>query len=152
LLDYIEGLNEKFEILGIGRTENATFIYNYKSLNLKYNCIDLLNKNLVSELLIDFKPDNIIHLASVSSVGLSWEFPHESFVNNTNIFLNLIEELRKEKSNCRILSVGSSEEYGNVAASLLPLREETRLNPVNPYAVARVSQEMISRIYEKGYD
>jgi GDP-4-dehydro-6-deoxy-D-mannose reductase len=34
---------------------------------------------------------------------------------------------------------------------MLPLREDAPLNPISPYAVARVSQEMISKIYEQGY-
>ncbi|MBE0557974.1 MAG: GDP-mannose 4,6-dehydratase, partial [Proteobacteria bacterium] len=52
---------------------------------------------------------------------------------------------------CRILSIGSSEEYGNVAAEDLPLKEDHPLNPVSPYAVARVSQELLSRVYSNGY-
>lgn len=52
---------------------------------------------------------------------------------------------------CRILSIGSSEEYGNVQAKDMPLREDHALNPISPYAVARVSQEMLSKIYVDGY-
>jgi GDP-4-dehydro-6-deoxy-D-mannose reductase len=52
---------------------------------------------------------------------------------------------------CRILSIGSSEEYGNVEEGDLPLDEEQALNPISPYAVARVSQEMLSKVYVDGY-
>ncbi|MEI9959231.1 MAG: GDP-mannose 4,6-dehydratase [Ferruginibacter sp.] len=83
------------------------------------------------------KPEYILHLASVSSVALSWKTPLESFVNNTNIFLNLVEEVRAYKINCRILSIGSSEEYGEVTEDQLPLTETHQLKPVSPYAVAR---------------
>ena len=51
----------------------------------------------------------------------------------------------------RILSIGSSEEYGNVDEKSLPLTEEHMPKPVSPYAVARVSQEMISKVYVDGY-
>lgn len=44
------------------------------------------------------------------------------------------------------LSFGSSEESGNVTAEQLPLREYMHLEPVSPYAVARVSQEMIDEM------
>jgi GDP-4-dehydro-6-deoxy-D-mannose reductase len=77
--------------------------------------------------------------------------PLESFLNNTNIFLNIAEIVRKNALCCRILSVGSSEEYGNVAPEMLPLKETLALNPVNPYAVARVSQEMLAQCYVKSY-
>jgi GDP-4-dehydro-6-deoxy-D-mannose reductase len=33
----------------------------------------------------------------------------------------------------------------------IPLKEDAPLNPASPYAVARVSQEMVSRIYSRGY-
>ena len=72
-------------------------------------------------------------------------------MNNTNIFLNLVESIRKHNINCRILSIGSSEQYGLVEKDNLPLIEMTKLNPISPYAIAKVSQEMMSNIYTKGY-
>lgn len=68
-----------------------------------------------------------------------------------DIFLNLVEIVRANAPACRILSVGSSEGYGNVDSSLLPLREKYSLKPSNPYAVARVAQEQLSKIYCNGY-
>jgi GDP-4-dehydro-6-deoxy-D-mannose reductase len=96
-------------------------------------------------------PQRIIHLASASSVALSWERPVECFSNNTNIFLNLIEAVRLSGVKCRILSVGSSEEYGPVTDRAVPLDESCPLNPMNPYAVARVAQEQLSRVFVSGY-
>ena len=98
-----------------------------------------------------FKPDYILHLAAFSSVAYSWKYPTESFMNNSNIFLNLIDAIREVDPSCRILSVGSSEEYGNVSRTELPLKESQRVNPVSPYAVARVSQELMSKVYVKAY-
>ena len=70
---------------------------------------------------------------------------------NTNIFLNLVEQIRLLNLSCRILSVGSSEEYGNIEPDLIPLIETYPTNPISPYAVARVSQEMLSQVYCEGY-
>ena len=142
---------DNFDILGVGRSSNSASINKFSDLNINYQSIDLLNKNEVADCVNNFKPDFLLHLASISSVGHSWKFPQDSFVNNTNIFLNLIEQIRLQEIPCRILSIGSSEEYGNVTKEMLPLREDSPLNPISPYAVARVSQEMISKIYEQGY-
>lgn len=120
-------------------------IYSHLSLIKKH--INLLDYNLLKKEINDFKPDRILHLASFSSVAKSWEYPQESFSNNTNIFLNLVEAVRHTKTKCRILSIGSSEEYGNVKPSDVPLTEEHSLKPISPYAVARVSQEMLSKIF-----
>jgi len=98
-----------------------------------------------------YQPDTVVHLAAQSSVGYSWDNPVSSFNNNVNIFLNLIESIRISNIDCRILSVGSSESYGIVDKSILPLKESDALNPISPYAVARVSQEMLSKVYVEGY-
>jgi GDP-4-dehydro-6-deoxy-D-mannose reductase len=65
--------------------------------------------------------------------------------------LNVLDQARVRGIDCRILSVGSSEEYGNIDTEKLPLREDMPLNPVSPYAVARASQEMLSKVYVDGY-
>ena len=140
------------EVLGIDKNFPDFKFDIYPNLKITFKDIDLLKKKDVEEALITFKPQYILHLASVSSVALSWQTPFESFVNNTNIFLNLAEQVRINKIDCRILSVGSSEEYGEVAEHELPLTEENSLRPLSPYAVARVSQEMLSKIYADGFN
>ena len=59
----------------------------------------------------------------------------------------MVDAVRQACPNCRILSVGSSEEYGDILHADLPLRENQPLNPISPYAVARVSQELLSKVY-----
>jgi GDP-4-dehydro-6-deoxy-D-mannose reductase len=123
----------------------------YKNTKISFEKIDLLHKGKVEYIIHEFQPNYILHLASFSSVAFSWKEPVQSFQNNTNIFLNLIDAVRKLNMDVRILSVGSSEEYGDVNDEDLPLREEQPLNPVSPYAVARMSQEYLSKIYTVGY-
>lgn len=121
---------------------------------LSFRCyqVDLLNMKELEKVFGRFEPDYVVHLASYSSVAYSWKYPVESFTNNTNIFLNLITVAMKYNRNCRILSVGSSEEYGVVSREMLPIREDTDLNPISPYAVARVSQEMLSKVFAQNYN
>ena len=150
-LTFLSTRENEFTILGLGRSEDIFDKQKYPHLNIEYKKIDLLNREYVGEILKNFKPTHLLHLASFSSVGHSWKNPNESFVNNTNIFLNLVDQLRLLNIPCRILSIGSSEEYGNDDPGCLPLTEESNLAPISPYAVARVSQEMISKIYADGY-
>jgi GDP-4-dehydro-6-deoxy-D-mannose reductase len=113
---------------------------------------DLLDFSTVNNIIKNIKPDYILHLASFSSVSQSWNEPVKSFLNNTNAFLNLVEAIRVQKLSTRILSVGSSEEYGIVSDSDLPLKEERPTIPENPYAVARVSEEHLAQVYAKGFN
>jgi GDP-4-dehydro-6-deoxy-D-mannose reductase len=115
-----------------------------------YQC-DLLDSKKTNEIIEWIQPDYILHLASFSSVSQSWGEPMTSFLNNTNAFLNIVEAVRTLDFNTKILSIGSSEEYGIVKESDLPLNEKKHVAPANPYAVARVSEEYLAQIYAKGY-
>ena len=115
-----------------------------------YGC-NLIGVDAIKVILSIERPDVIVHLAAVSSVAQSWKVPVDSFLNNTNIFLNVAEAIRSLKLPARILSVGSSEEYGNVPKKEMPIREEHPLAPASPYAVARVAQEQLSRLYADGF-
>jgi len=150
-LNFLNEAEPGSEVLGIDRNSPSFDFSKYPNLRISFRNTDLLNKEMVKEVLTDFKPEYILHLASVSSVAQSWQTPLDSFVNNTNIFLNLAEEVRENHIACRILSVGSSDEYGEVAENELPLTEDHPLKPLSPYAVARVSQEMLSKMYAEGF-
>lgn len=147
LLSEYNNSGYKNEVLGVDLMEPAFDI----GANNSFKKINLLNELKLNDLISDFKPDYVIHLASFSKVSESWKSPIESFKNNTNIFLNLIEAIRQNCPTSKLLSIGSSEEYGVVEAKQLPLKENNELNPNSPYSVARVSQEWMSKVYAKGY-
>lgn len=140
------------EVFGIDIRKPAfdTTVYADR-LKISFKEVNLLDKEALKEVLEIFKPQYILHLASFSSVAFSWQHPEESFVNNTNIFLNMTGILKELQLPCRVLSIGSSEEYGNVLPKHLPLKETMQLQPVSPYAVARVSQEMLSKVFVDSY-
>jgi len=148
-------VSEDVDVLGIDLLpahDLKTDSYKFKRLKIKFQSLNLLDYNHFESITCNFLPTRIIHLAALSSVGESWNKPVECFLNNTNIFLNLVEIIRTNNINCRILSVGSSEEYGNVDISSIPLLENSELKPVSPYAIARVSQEMLASYYVKTFD
>jgi GDP-4-dehydro-6-deoxy-D-mannose reductase len=148
-IEYLSQAQGKTNILGIDITK-PTFGFKRHN-NIRFSKVDLLEASKIRDIILKFQPDFILHLASFSSVAFSWQKPIRSFKNNTNIFLNLLEAVRKVDIKCRILSVGSSEEYGIMEGEDLPLSEVARLNPISPYAVARVSQELLSKVYVDGY-
>lgn len=150
-LNYLERNRIRAEVMGIDIAVPSFDHSSFDHVSCSFEKIDLLNKAELKDLLHRFQPDYVLHLASYSSVAFSWKHPVESFTNNTNIFLNLIETIKTIGTRCRILSIGSSEEYGNVDPADLPLTESQELHPVSPYAVARVSQEMLSKVYVDSY-
>jgi GDP-4-dehydro-6-deoxy-D-mannose reductase len=146
-IEFLDSLKIPCAVLGIDLYEPVFDFNRFLYIGCTFSKVDLLEKEQIENAVSGFRPDYILHLASYSSVAFSWKNPVASFSNNTNIYLNLMEQVRKLNAKCRILSVGSSEEYGNVSADEMPLSESHSLRPVSPYAVARVSQEMLSKIY-----
>lgn len=138
---FIEHLNlvePDADVLGLG-IEGQTNIN-----KIKYESVDLCDSVSVNNIIMEYKPDYIIHLAAVSSVAKSWDDPAGCFLHNNATFLNLAEAIRKNSLSTRILSVGSSEEYGVYNKQI---KETDGLHPKNPYSVARVSQEYLSKLY-----
>jgi GDP-4-dehydro-6-deoxy-D-mannose reductase len=147
----LESIKNPCTILGVDINPPAFDQIKYSHIHCTFQKVDLLNRKQVDNILYNFQPDYILHLASYSSVAYSWKNPVSAFVNNSNIFLNLIDQVRVLNLPCRILSVGSSEEYGKILSGSLPLHEGLATHPTSPYAVARVTQEMLSQIYAEGY-
>jgi len=128
------------------------FIFDdFKNVKVDFKKINLLSKERIKNIIAEFQPNYILHFASLSSVAYSWKEPVQSFKNDTNILLNLLDSTRKLNLNTRVLVIGSSEEYGSVKNEDLPLKEEHKLNPCSPYAVARMAQEYLSRVYVDHY-
>ena len=150
-LEYLDRHETYASIKGLDIQKPEFSQDSYKKIRVQFETIDLLDQDRVENIIFNFQPDYIINLASYSSVAFSWKEPILSFQNNMNIYLNLLESVRKLNLPARILSIGSSEEYGNVDEKLMPLTEAHLPRPLNPYAVARVSQEMISKVYIDGY-
>jgi len=150
-LEYLEILQSPVSVLGIDMAHPDFGSDGLSHARLDFQKMDLLDREGFEKILLQFRPDYILRLASYSSVAFSWENPVKSFQNNTNIFLNVLEAVRSINLGIRILSIGSSEEYGDLGRGDAIFHEEDTLNPISPYAVARVSQEMLSKVYAKGY-
>lgn len=123
----------------------------YPNVTCSFHQLDLLNAEKVTQLLLQFQPDYILHLAAKSSVADSWLYPSASITDNTGIFLSLVEALRINRLKCRLLSVGSSEEYGIANAANGALTENLCPDPASPYGAARVMQQRLVEIYSKNY-
>lgn len=117
--------------------------------NGKWFDIDILDKDSIKNVIEIIKPDFIVHLAALSSVKLSWDKPDLTFQINVIGIINIFETLKNLKLKPRILLVGSSEEYGQINKSTV--REDHKVNPLNFYALSKVTQEKIGKIYKDNY-
>ncbi len=154
VVDYLTSWEDTLEVHGISRSKPSWDFVPVTPERLNdhhFHIADLNDIPKIRSLIEEIQPDYILHLAAQSSVAESWKTPVSSFMNNTNIFLNIIDTVRINDNGARVLSVGSSEQYGIVAEEDLPLTEDSLQHPANPYAVARVAQEQLATIYASGY-
>ena len=113
--------------------------------------LDLTNSSATRRLVRRIKPDIVYHLAAVSSVGLSFNNPRLTFNVNLMGTLNLLEALRTIDTLTGILLVTSSDVYGVVKPSDLPLKESAAMKPVTPYGVSKAAVDMLGFQYFKSY-
>lgn len=89
------------------------------------------------------KPDWVIHLAARSFVPDSFVNPRETFDVNFLGTLNLLCALRDTAFTGRLLYVSSGDVYGVVPEDALPVSELHTPEPRNPYAVSKLSAEIL---------
>jgi len=109
--------------------------------------LDLLDAGPTRAAVRDLRPDAVYHLAALASVGESWRAPAETFANNTDATLNLLEAVRLEAPDAVVLHAGSGEAYGPVPAERLPVTEDELLRPQNPYAVSKCAADLLAGFY-----
>jgi GDP-4-dehydro-6-deoxy-D-mannose reductase len=129
---------------------------------IAYRLCDLLDVGAVKALVADVRPDYIFHLAAQSSAARSFEEPRSTLETNVFGTLNELESVRLLPYSCpgaktrsgkvRVLSVGSSEEYGRRPRSEMPLGENSPIEPVSPYAVSKAAQTMLALQYGRSFE
>jgi GDP-4-dehydro-6-deoxy-D-mannose reductase len=108
---------------------------------------DLRDAEPVDAAIAQVRPDVVYHLASQASVARSLADPLDTIINNVIGQVNLLEACARHAPAARILIVGSNEEYGLTRLDELPIREDKELRPISPYAVSKVTQDLLGHQY-----
>ena len=113
---------------------------------------DLNDLSSLITILNQVKPEIIFHLAAQSFVSSSYTATADTINTNVVGTANLLEAIRITKNDPVIHVCSSSEVYGQVDKSQLPINESTHLNPVSPYAVSKVGEDMLAYMYHQAYE
>ncbi len=152
LAEHIHKSNKKIKIIGTYRSKGYLNLLNKKIKHLQASKLDLNNFQKIKKYLKKNKPDLIFHFASSAHVRKSFDNPYEFIRNNNTITLNLLEAVRLLNNNPLVIVCSSSEVYGQVKSSELPIKESQKILPINPYAVSKSFQDILSQVYVKCYD
>jgi len=126
-----------YEVLGVSRQPS-----NIKGNNASLISCDLTNKNKLTELIKKNKPDKVLHLAGQNHVPSSWLDPIASLEINTLSTAYLLEAIRLQAPECKVLVVGSTLQFD--------VNDFTTLD--HPYSLSKTLQELIARSWELLYE
>ena len=148
--------NRGDEVIGIWHKnkkniEQITFPIKFVQCDLRYT-------QGIDELIMDFLPDQIYHLAAQSYPTVSWVSPTETIDVNINSTINIYEAIKKarkyvdENYDPIVVVACSSAEYGETLNQMqgngeIYVKENAQLQPLHPYGVSKVGQDLISFQY-----
>ena len=152
LAEHIINKQLDIQVHGFYRSKGySTILKKYKK-NLKLHKVDMQNYKRLCHLLRNIKPDVIFHLASDADVKDSFINPLTFAKNNVSITANLLEAVRSIKYDPIIIICSTSEVYGIVKKNLMPITENQKIEPINPYGVSKAYQDLISQVYSKTFN
>jgi GDP-4-dehydro-6-deoxy-D-mannose reductase len=112
--------------------------------------IDIRNEDAVTRMISDTQPEGVIHLAGWASVGASYAEPTQCFEVNALGTAYVLGALRKQCSKARLLLISSGEVYGELPGGGA-CRETDPVAPKSPYAVSKLSAELVARQFFSSY-
>ena len=108
---------------------------------------DLLDQGSLYEIFDTYQPDEIYNLGGQSNVQLSWSQAVLTADSTALGVTRLLDCMRQVTPQARFYQASTSEMFGEADES--PQNEQTRLNPRNPYGVAKVYGHLITRNYRQ---
>ena len=131
-------------------SNTESMIQGEKSKGVSYYFGDLTDYLNIHDVLSDFKPEVIIHLAAQTTVAYSFTHTTEIFNVNFLAVVNMAEAARRVLPKLkRFIFSGSVEAYGIQAK--FPTKEDVDLRAASPYGVAKIASEKFLKYLNQAY-
>lgn len=130
-------LDKGYEVAGLARRNAVAELGNVSNIReeIKIYYGDLQSSESVALALLEFKPDEIYNLASMSSPFASFSDKLGSIMITGVGALSVFERAKQIVPEAKVYQASTSEMFGVPFSS--PQNEETPFNPANPYAAAK---------------
>jgi GDP-4-dehydro-6-deoxy-D-mannose reductase len=154
LVEHLLKKNNEIEIFALYRSKGYLDLLkkNIKKKKINFFNVDLKNFSKLNKIIKYAKPDLIFHMASNADVRGSFDDPIGCTNNNNLITVNLLESIRQTKINPLIIICSTSEVYGSVKKKDVPITEDQKISPANPYAVSKTFQDLLAQVYFKSFN
>jgi GDP-4-dehydro-6-deoxy-D-mannose reductase len=153
LAEHLANTYPDAQIHGVSRWHSTSTHQNLKSIRSKitiHEC-DLCDFTSTFNAIKQAQPTHIFHLASHANVRAGFITPLSVLQNNIMGTANLFEAIRLAEINPLIQLCSTSEVYGQVDPSNVPIDEMCPQKPSSPYAVSKTAQDHLAYTYYKSY-
>ncbi|MCQ2467317.1 MAG: NAD-dependent epimerase/dehydratase family protein [Clostridia bacterium] len=114
--------------------------------------VDMLDAKAVDALIEEVKPDYVYNLAGQAAPSISWDKVLLTMHLNIDISVNIVTSCKTHCPNCRILLIGSANQYDESKAIDGVISEDTPRNDTSPYDVSKNAQEGLMILLAKKFD
>lgn len=143
-------LSTGYEVHGIVRRPLTETFENLSHIRDKITLhqADMQDGVTLARLVKDIQPAEIYNFASVSFVPSSWDMPLITAETTALGVTRLLDAIVKFCPKARLYQASTSEQFGNAPA---PQDEDTPMNPVSPYGVAKLYAHKLIQCYRQRY-
>lgn len=140
----IDNMNNYYDVNQ--KNQNIKILQNHKnSNNFKFFKEDILNTNIINE----YKPNIVCHLAAMAGVRYSIENPKLYADVNIRGMIHLLEQCAKNNIS-KFVYASSSSVYG--LNKKIPFSEDDNIEKCNsPYATSKKASEIYAKLYHQLY-
>ncbi len=126
---------------------------------LQFSQTDLRNPEATRQVILEFAPDVIMHLAAESHVDRSIDGPREFLETNIMGTFNLLQAAREHCSNLaddtcsrfRFHHISTDEVYGDLDGTEDLFTEDTSYAPSSPYSASKAASDHLVRAWGRTY-
>jgi CDP-glucose 4,6-dehydratase len=111
---------------------------------------DIRDFENLKNVIVDCKPEIIIHMAAQSVVRYSYNHPVETYSTNVIGTVNLLEAIRQLGFPCAVVNVTTDKCYDN-REWIWGYRESDRMGGIDPYSNSKACSELVTSAFRESY-
>jgi len=146
-------LSKDYEVHGLVQNQSQilnSYLKEYlDNSNFFIHIGDITDTSNVNKVLDNIRPDETYHLASQSHVDLSFELPEYTAQVNALGTLRLLDAIKNSEIRTKFFNMSTAQLF---SGEVSPQNEETKFEPISPYAVSKLYAHHIVKSYRENYN
>jgi dTDP-glucose 4,6-dehydratase len=131
---------------------NIANLNSIKKENYHFVCTDINDRQTITQLLTQYRPNCIVHMAAESHVDRSIVDSTPFIKTNVLGTLSLLDAVKNTVDwDYKFIHVSTDEVYGSLSLTDPPFTETTTYNPRSPYSASKASSDHLVNAYHHTY-